>query len=192
MTRMKWMFKILSISFIIGCVIVRYLLFQKKSSIYLIDKHNYRYDVNHHHVENENNFLSTNINVIPLPKFIDKKNSILVISNGFQVVPKQKPTEDLQLALRRYLKYISLLTEIPIEINEDSLSSENKLIIDCLSITSQKDAYPTLGEDESYTLNITKTGSYLYALSLTGIIRGLSTFIQLIERNTSSDTFYIP
>ncbi|CAF4780406.1 unnamed protein product, partial [Rotaria sp. Silwood2] len=38
----------------------------------------------------------------------------------------------------------------------------------------------------------TKTGSYLYALSLTGIIRGLSTFIQLIERNTSSDTFYIP
>ncbi|CAF4140863.1 unnamed protein product, partial [Rotaria sp. Silwood2] len=151
-----------------------------------------RYDVNHHHVENENNFLSTNINVIPLPKFIDKKNSILVISNGFQVVPKQKPTEDLQLALRRYLKYISLLTEIPIEINEDSLSSENKLIIDCLSITSQKDAYPTLGEDESYTLNITKTGSYLYALSLTGIIRGLSTFIQLIERNTSSDTFYIP
>ncbi|CAF2749937.1 unnamed protein product [Rotaria sp. Silwood2] len=192
MTRMKWMFKILSISFIIGCVIVRYLLFQKKSSIYLIDKHNYRYDVNHHHVENENNFLSKNINVIPLPKFIDKKNSILVISNGFQVVPKQKPTEDLQLALRRYLKYISLLTEIPIEINEDSLSSENKLIIDCLSITSQKDAYPTLGEDESYTLNITKTGSYLYALSLTGIIRGLSTFIQLIERNTSSDTFYIP
>ena len=71
-------------------------------------------------------------------------------------------------------------------------SVRNKLIISGLSTISEKTKYPELDEDESYVLNISNNGSYLHALSLTGIIRGLSTFIQLIERNTSSEKVYIP
>ncbi|CAF1343934.1 unnamed protein product [Rotaria sordida] len=140
----------------------------------------------------KNNSTLTNISVIPYPEFIDKKNSTVTISNGFRIISKQNLTEDLQLALHRYSKYISLLTGISVTINQTFLSPRNKLIIDCPSIISKIDKYPKLGEDESYKLNITKTGSYLYSLSLTGIIRGLSTFVQLIEQHESSNTFYIP
>ncbi|CAF1561058.1 unnamed protein product [Rotaria sordida] len=119
----------------------------------------------------KNNSTLTNISVIPYPQFIDKKNSTVTISNGFRIISKQNLTEDLQLALHRYSKYISLLTGISVTINQTFLSPRNKLIIDCPSIISKIDKYPKLGEDESYKLNITKTGSYLYSLSLTGIIR---------------------
>ncbi|CAF1446581.1 unnamed protein product, partial [Rotaria sordida] len=173
-------------------IIILYLLYKKKSSTLLIDKNDYHYHFDNYHFEYENNSILTNINVIPFPQFIDKKNSVLIISNGFRIISKQNSTKDLRLALRRYSKYISLLAGISVEINQTFLSSENKLIIDCPLITSPNNTYPKLGEDESYTLNITKTGSYLYSLSLTGIIRGLSTFVQLIQRNASSDTFYIP
>ncbi|CAF3941589.1 unnamed protein product [Rotaria sordida] len=186
------MFKILFLLFRTSFIIILYLLYKKKSSTLLIDKNDYHYHFDNYHFEYENNSILTNINVIPFPQFIDKKNSVLIISNGFRIISKQNSTKDLRLALRRYSKYISLLAGISVEINQTFLSSENKLIIDCPLITSPNNTYPKLGEDESYTLNITKTGSYLYSLSLTGIIRGLSTFVQLIQRNASSDTFYIP
>jgi hexosaminidase len=127
-----------------------------------------------------------------MPMFVHTEHSILPLSNSFRIVSKQKPTEELQLAILRYSKYISLLTGISTNTSETISHSENALIIDCPSIYSKKNRYPKLGEDESYTLNITKTGSYLHASSFTGIIRGLSTFIQLIERDTSSQQSYLP
>ncbi|CAF1277283.1 unnamed protein product [Rotaria sp. Silwood1] len=192
MTLLKTLFKILSASFITGFVIILYLFYQNTSSLFFINENSYHYDVNDYLLEYKNNSILTNINVIPFPQFIDKKNSILVIVNGFRIISKQKPTKDLELTLRRYSKYISLLTGIPIEIERKLVSSKHNLIIDCPSIKSNINKYPKLGEDESYRLNITKIGSYLYASSSTGIIRGLSTFVQLIERDISSEKTYIP
>ncbi|CAF3792654.1 unnamed protein product, partial [Rotaria sordida] len=167
MILLKNILKILFLLFRTSFIIILYLLYKKKSSTLLIDKNDYHYHFDNYHFEYENNSILTNINVIPFPQFINKKNSILIISNGFRIISKQNSTKDLRLALRRYSKYISLLAGISVEINQKFLSSENKLIIDCPLITSQNNTYPKLGEDESYTLNITKTGSYLYSLSLT-------------------------
>ncbi|CAF4343958.1 unnamed protein product [Rotaria sordida] len=105
---MKIIFKILFTLLITGFVIIYYLLNKKQSSTLLININNYHYEVDNYHFEYENNSILTNINVIPFPQFIDKKNSVLIISNGFRIISKQNPTEDLQLALRRYSKYISL------------------------------------------------------------------------------------
>ncbi|CAF0976228.1 unnamed protein product [Rotaria sordida] len=192
MFRPVFIFKILILSLIINFVLIVYFLLQNsRHRFHIVNKNDY-YEINDSHSFYGNNRISTNIKIIPMPMIVNVENSILLLSNNFHIKLNQKLTKDLRLALRRYSKYISLLAGISVEINQKSSSSENKLIIDCPLITSKKDKYPKLGEDESYTLNVTKTGSYLYSLSLTGIIRGLSTFVQLIERNTSSDTFYIP
>ncbi|CAF4376895.1 unnamed protein product, partial [Rotaria sordida] len=101
-----------------------YLLSAQKPFAFTIAKKYSDYNVNNSDFEYENNSILTNINVIPFPQFIDKKNSTLIISNGFRIISKQSLTEDLQLALRRYSKYISLLAGISVEINQTFLSSE--------------------------------------------------------------------
>ncbi|CAF1047869.1 unnamed protein product [Adineta steineri] len=128
-----------------------------------------------------------------MPKFVQVEHSkCLFLSNDFSITSNQKPSKYLELALNRYSKYISSLTGLSIKVHQNLPPSKNTLTIDCSSSNSDEDNYPTLGEDESYILNITETGSYLSGPTLTGLIRGLSTFVQLIERDTSSHKNYIP
>ncbi|CAF1419095.1 unnamed protein product [Adineta steineri] len=143
----------------------------------------------HHH---ENIFISKNVSVIPMPKIIDMKHSTLLLSDDFSITSNQKPSKYLKIGLNRYSKYISSLTGLSIKIHQNLPPSKNTLTIDCSSSNSGEDTYPTLGEDESYILNITETGSYLSGPTLTGLIRGLSTFVQLIEKDASSHKNYIP
>lgn len=126
-----------------------------------------------------------------MPMFVGIEQSTVVLSNSFSIVSKQKPTKDLQSIMLRYSKYMSSLTGMSVKTSQDSSPSKHQLIIDSPLDNSKKYFYPTLGEDESYTLNVTKTGSYLYASSITGVSRGLSTFIQLIDQKTPSKEFYI-
>jgi len=185
--------KILSLLFLTGFVCILYLLLTNKSLLSPMNKNNYQYEIKDDQSYYKTIHVSTNIKIIPMPKFISFENSALLLSfNGFRIVSKHKITEDLQLAIVRYSKYISLLTEISTDIDQKSSSSKNTLIIDGPSIISEENKYPKLGEDESYTLNITKKGAYLHALSLTGILRGLSTFVQLIEQDASSKSIFVP
>jgi hexosaminidase len=193
--------KILSALFVIGFLCIFYILLKNKLLLSPINQNNYHYEGKHHHSKHKFISISTNIKIIsmpvdikiiPMPHFISSEDSALLLSNGFRIVSKQKNIEDLEFAIIRYSKYISSLTGFSTNLDQNSSPSENTLIIDCPSITSEKNTYPKLGEDESYTLNISKTGIYLRALSLTGIIRGLSTFVQLIERDKSSEQISVP
>ena len=61
------------------------------------------------------------------------------------------------------------------------------LLLDCSRIDfNQVDAYPRMGENEAYQLSVNTTGSYLRSSSLTGFIRGLSTFVQLIQYDSKT------
>ena len=127
-----------------------------------------------------------------MPKLIKAEQSMsLLISHSFQITSKQKPSKDLQSAIDRYSKYISHLTGNSTNPDHESPHSENTLIIDCLTTLPEKGDYPKLGEDESYALSITKTGVYIKTASLTGVIRGLATFVQLIEQDSSKKS-YVP
>jgi hexosaminidase len=192
MFRTVLIFKILIFSLVINIVFILYLLLQSVNHSFLNDRIKDNYEINDYYSLYENDAISTNIKIIPIPMFVRVEDSKLPLSNGFRIVSNQKPTKDLQLAITRYSKYISLLVGFSINIDQNSPPSHNALIIDCPSIISNKNKYPKLGENESYILNITKTVAYLYASSLTGIIRGLSTFVQLIERDTSTKKFSVP
>jgi len=49
---------------------------------------------------------------------------------------------------------------------------------------------PKLGEDESYSLEVTGQGAVLKAPAVVGVIHGLETFLQLVEKDASG--FYVP
>jgi hexosaminidase len=61
------------------------------------------------------------------------------------------------------------------------------LLIDC---QSRGNDYPALGEDESYQLDVLSTGARLQARTVTGALRGLETFAQLI--GPGLDGFEVP
>lgn len=189
MFRPVFLFKILIISLIINFILLFYFLL-KRSPYHL--PATYKNNFNDYYYSDESNLLSTNIKVIPIPMIVNKEDGIITLSNNFHLMSKQTPSKDLKLAIRRYSTYISTLTGLSVDSKGDLSSSRNTLIIDCSSTSSRKEKYPTLGEDESYTLSVTRTGSYLNAITLTGVVRGLATFVQLIENNKSSGEYYIP
>src|SRR5215472_6361133 len=49
-----------------------------------------------------------------------------------------------------------------------------------IEVTTAAPDYPTLGEDESYTLDVSGSGAVLKAPTVTGAIRGFATFAQLV------------
>ena len=52
-----------------------------------------------------------------------------------------------------------------------------KLTVECAARGAE---YPTLGEDESYTLEVAAQGAVLKAPTGTGALRGMETFAQAI------------
>jgi hexosaminidase len=192
MFRSASIFKVVILSLAANSVFILYLLFHNVNQKLHNDENQYYDRVNDYYSFYANTPISTTIKIIPIPMFVSASHSRLSLSKGFGIKSNQKSTADLQLAILRYSKYISLITGLSTKIDENLSPSRNSLIIDCPTINSKTTKYPVVDEDEFYTLNVTKTGSYLYALSLTGIIRGLSTFVQLIERDSSSKQNSIP
>ncbi|CAF3043999.1 unnamed protein product [Rotaria socialis] len=182
----------LSVIFVTTFILILYFLFRKKPFEFSPVENAYYYPSSHDRFQSRNIPISTQIKVIPIPQFISTQDAVLKISNDFQIISKQNTVRDLELAIRRYSNYISSLTGLSIENSQKYSSSENKLIIDCLLKDADEYSYPKIDEDESYVLNVTRTGTYLGALTLTGILRGLSTFVQLIECSNSSNISYIP
>ncbi|CAF3642172.1 unnamed protein product [Rotaria socialis] len=191
MFRPVFILKILIISLALNFTLLLYFLLRNSSNQAHTNRNNHYNEYNDYY-SHELDILSTNIKIIPMPMFMTAEPSRILLSNDFSILSKEKPSKDLHSAIRRYSKYISSLTGKSIKSNQNIAPSEKKLIINCASMASENEKYPALAEDESYALNITNTGSYLYASTLTGVLRGLATFVQLIERSTSSSNCYIP
>lgn len=143
----------------------------------------------HHLSHFQLNRTLTSIRVIPIPQSVDWKRHRFPFPDDFRLATGQKPSNTLQSILTRYSKYISALTGRTISVDQTSSSSPHTLFIDCAATADQ---YPDLGEDESYTLNVTDSGACLSARTLSGVSRGLATFVQLIERDFTSQASTLP
>ena len=74
----------------------------------------------------------------------------------------------------------------PIDMKVTDSASAN-LVIQCDGGTKE---VQQLGEDESYRLEVTTTGARLSAPTTLGVMRGLQTFLQLVQ--TTGDGFAVP
>jgi hexosaminidase len=86
--------------------------------------------------------------------------------------------------MNRFVARVSRQTGIPFR----GAAQKATLLIECREGGSE---YPTLGEDESYLLDISPVGARLNATTVTGALRGLETFAQLIGSGPNVPSVHI-
>ena len=195
MMRPVFIFKVLVLSLVTNFVCIVYLLLQRSHHSILTDGNSNDHDPNDFSYRYENNPLLADIQVIPMVHSVRRDSSRSKLTDGFRIASNQKIlSKDLQAAIVRYSNYISLIGHISTKLStQTSNGSPNELLLDCSSIDWQKiHSYPKMDEDESYQLHINHTGSYLTSSTLTGFIRGLSTYVQLIEIDSQSKESVVP
>jgi len=110
--------------------------------------------------------------LMPLPVKVNLSSGALPIDGTFGATTTGVRDARLDAAMRRLSDRLSVQTGIPF-----LGPAASTLKIDCASKGTD---YPTLGEDESYTLDVTPEGATLKAATVDGAIRGLETFAQLV------------
>ena len=124
---------------------------------------------------------------MPVPAEVVWKDGKLGVSKDFTVAVRGKIDERLKDYIFRAMRRLEGRTVIsfPRELSNDAANA--KLLIET---NSTGNAIPQLGDDESYNLEITETQAKITAPNTVGAMRGLETFLQLLEGDKNG--FYFP
>ncbi|MCX6633253.1 MAG: family 20 glycosylhydrolase [Candidatus Solibacter sp.] len=112
--------------------------------------------------------------LMPLPVTVRLGTGKLILDKTFRAALVSAPDTRLKASVGRFVERLSRQTGIPM------LGLGNaapKLRVECAGAGSE---YPVLGEDESYTLDVTSEGAVLKAPTRAGALHGLGTFGQLV------------
>ena len=115
--------------------------------------------------------------LMPLPVKVEPAAGKLTIDGSFSVAASGYSDARLNAALDRFAALIGRQTGILMITPRPADASAATLRVEC--ITAGPDN-PTLGEDESYTLDVTPQNARLQAVNISGALRGLATFAQLV------------
>jgi len=121
---------------------------------------------------------------MPLPVTLRPATGKLTLDNTFRAALVSAPDARLDAAIGRFVVRLSRQTGIPMLGLKDATP---KLRVACAAAGND---YPTLGEDESYTLDVTSDGALLKAPTRAGALHGLETFGQLVTLD--KDGFEVP
>ena len=126
-------------------------------------------------------------NLIPMPASVQMKTGQLVVDSSFSVGISGHSDVQLQRAIELFLEDLRRQTGMPPLDMKVTDTAQAKLVVHCERASK---AVQELGEDESYSLAISPAGAKLDAATPLGIMRGLQTFLQLVQ--TTSDGFAVP
>ncbi len=129
--------------------------------------------------------VSGRTDLMPVPAGIDYRNGRLPVTKDFSVALKGKSDQRLKEYLSRVLRRIEGRTVL--ELSRTFTAASANLLVETERVANN---VPTLGEDESYDLEVTPKGAHLKAKTTFGAMRGLETLIQLLE--SDKDGFYFP
>jgi hexosaminidase len=113
--------------------------------------------------------------LMPMPVKVESGSGRLTIDNNF-TASANLSDDRLQAAVTRLVGRLSRQTGIPMLAKADDPNTAT-LRVECAAAGP---AYPTLGEDESYTLDVTAQSAKLSAPTVAGALHGLETFAQLV------------
>jgi hexosaminidase len=122
--------------------------------------------------------------LMPMPMKVVLGTGSLVIDASFSVRTQGYSDQRLESAIQRIRARVSKQTGI---LFPPASAAPPQLIVECRSGSSP---YPSLGENESYQLDISTVQARLQAETVTGVLRGLETFFQLI--GPGADGFRAP
>ena len=112
--------------------------------------------------------------LMPMPQKVDAGAGALRIDSGFRAAAKGYSDGRLESALQRLRGRLARQTGIPMP---GTGNGPVTLLVECAERGGE---YPALGEDESYQLDVTASAAHLQARTVTGVLRGLETFAQLV------------
>lgn len=112
--------------------------------------------------------------LMPMPEKVAISQGSFPLDQGFSVTSAKPLSPRLERAAARLASRLSAKTGMPLT----SGSSGRGLTI---RYARETGAVPRLGDDESYRLVVTASGAELSAETDCGVLRGLETFLQLIQ-----------
>src|SRR5260370_11161303 len=128
--------------------------------------------------------MAASLPLMPYPANVVSGSGRLAIDSNFHMAVKGFSDARLEAAVRRSTDRVFRQTGL---YRAGSTSQRPSLVIECRAAGAE---WPALGEDESYQLDITGDGARLSAPTVTGIQRGMATFVQLIV--PGPDGFAVP
>jgi hexosaminidase len=117
-------------------------------------------------------------NLMPQPADLTPGSGRLVIDGNFRVALEGYQEPRLRAAAARLLQRLSLETGIPIRNGLESESGKATLVLHC---DHAGELVQSVREDESYQLDVTSQQARLTAPTPVGVLRGVETFLQLVE-----------
>ena len=127
------------------------------------------------------------LNLMPLPAKVQMASGYLVIDPSFSVSITGHKEARLDRAVELFLDQLRRQTGMPPIDMKVTDSAAATLVIQCAAGTKE---VQELGEDESYRLEIGNSAARLTAPTTLGVMRGLQTFLQLVQ--TTGQGFAVP
>jgi hexosaminidase len=129
--------------------------------------------------------------LMPLPVKVETASGALAIDGSFSVAATGYTDLRLESALNRFAARVSRQTGIPMLAARPPDASRATLRVECAGAPSGPGAAdPSLGEDESYQLDVAPDGARLKAATVAGALHGLATFAQLVV--PGAEGFHVP
>ncbi|MDR1728088.1 MAG: family 20 glycosylhydrolase [Acidobacteriota bacterium] len=128
---------------------------------------------------------SPQLHLMPMPSSLALAPGKLRVNSNFQISYAGVRTARLEAAAGRAVEKVWRKTGLPAAAHP--AAGAPPLRIDCRAEGSQR---PSLSDDESYTLEVTAAAVRLSAPEVAGALRGLETFIQLVDLDAES--FFLP
>jgi hexosaminidase len=125
--------------------------------------------------------------LMPVPSSVQFKPGRLAITKSFAVATRGYTDARLLSYIARVVRRLEGRTvlELPTEPTTDANSAA--LVVEC---KGPGQAVPSVEEDETYSLEVTDRQAVLRAATVVGAMRGLETFLQLVEGDREG--FYVP
>ena len=127
--------------------------------------------------------------LMPLPVKVESGAGQLSIDLAFQAAESGVSDPVLNAALQRFTARLARQTGLPIGLGQPVNAAHAALTVE-VGPAEAAAGWPVLGEDESYTLDVSADGARIKAATVDGAMHGLETFSQLVA--PSADGFAVP
>jgi hexosaminidase len=118
------------------------------------------------------------LNLMPQPASVETGSGRLQINGSFRVALQGYEEPRLQAATTRLIQHLASKTGITLRSELESEPEKAALVVSC---GHAGEVVQSVREDESYELEVTARRALLSAATPVGILRGLETFLQLVE-----------